>query len=445
MAPSTATHDYYTTLEVPRTASHDFIKASFRRLALLHHPDKNGGARSATIRTQLVSRAAQIMCEGLADKLGKINEAWETLGDSVKRRHYDNKTKPHADTSSGTHQKPAQSTPPPQQPKQPSEQEELRREAESQKRRKEWLDWEKRQEEAIRPCQARVKDLETDIAAFNEKIEENRKRLDNDIPYAWNIFAFLKPRLSENEKNELRRQNLNSEVAIRIKRILLDKERSRLSKLERELIRRHTQEEARLFEERHEKEKKARVEREKAKAEARRRHAAEQAKERAEREARDRARREAEARHWAARAKAAQEEALRQQAQRAREAAARQQQEETAAKARQEAQAREWARKASCGHCMWWEKIDGTFTCAHCQWPRLKYAFRCTGCQTIACIGCKKTLKAGGTPTRHSYAEDGNGYRRSKKKGSYARPASPEPYQYDMGDKDDTDYQDDYW
>ncbi len=33
--------DYYTVLEVPRTASTEDIKKAYRRLALIYHPDKN--------------------------------------------------------------------------------------------------------------------------------------------------------------------------------------------------------------------------------------------------------------------------------------------------------------------------------------------------------------------------------------------------------------------
>lgn len=54
MAPANVARDYYAILEVSRSATNDVIKASYRRLALLHHPDKNGGAHSATIKTQLV-------------------------------------------------------------------------------------------------------------------------------------------------------------------------------------------------------------------------------------------------------------------------------------------------------------------------------------------------------------------------------------------------------
>ncbi len=46
--------DYYAILDVPRMATQEYIKRSYHRLMLLHHPDKNGGARSAKDKTQLV-------------------------------------------------------------------------------------------------------------------------------------------------------------------------------------------------------------------------------------------------------------------------------------------------------------------------------------------------------------------------------------------------------
>lgn len=55
MAPPPPSHDYYVVLEVKSTATYDEIRSSYRRLALLHHPDKNAGSKSATAKFQLVS------------------------------------------------------------------------------------------------------------------------------------------------------------------------------------------------------------------------------------------------------------------------------------------------------------------------------------------------------------------------------------------------------
>lgn len=59
--------DYYNTLGVKRDASDDEIKKAFRRLAHEHHPDKGGNH----------------------DKFKEINEAYQVLGNSDKRKQYD--------------------------------------------------------------------------------------------------------------------------------------------------------------------------------------------------------------------------------------------------------------------------------------------------------------------------------------------------------------------
>ncbi len=55
MAPVEITDDYYAILEVPQTATLDIIKKSYRRLAVLLHPDKNSNKPDATTSFQCVS------------------------------------------------------------------------------------------------------------------------------------------------------------------------------------------------------------------------------------------------------------------------------------------------------------------------------------------------------------------------------------------------------
>ncbi len=62
--------DYYKILGVPRDADDRTIKQTYRRLARKHHPD--------------VSKA-----KGSADRFKEINEAYEVLSDSEKRKRYD--------------------------------------------------------------------------------------------------------------------------------------------------------------------------------------------------------------------------------------------------------------------------------------------------------------------------------------------------------------------
>jgi molecular chaperone DnaJ len=63
-----AKRDYYEVLGVGKEASADEIKKAFRRLAVLHHPDKEGGDET---------------------KFKELNEAYEVLRDSEKRQRYD--------------------------------------------------------------------------------------------------------------------------------------------------------------------------------------------------------------------------------------------------------------------------------------------------------------------------------------------------------------------
>jgi DnaJ-class molecular chaperone len=55
MAPVEITDDYYAILEIHHMASANDIKKSYRRLAILRHPDKNQNKPDATASFQLVS------------------------------------------------------------------------------------------------------------------------------------------------------------------------------------------------------------------------------------------------------------------------------------------------------------------------------------------------------------------------------------------------------
>lgn len=67
----TQTQTHYDVLEVPETASPAEIKKAYRRLSLIHHPDKNRGNTD------------------VSGKFQKINEAYEILSDEHKRQEYD--------------------------------------------------------------------------------------------------------------------------------------------------------------------------------------------------------------------------------------------------------------------------------------------------------------------------------------------------------------------
>jgi DnaJ-class molecular chaperone len=62
---------YYRILGIEENATQDEIKKAFRKLSLLHHPDKNRNSSESVT------------------KFHKINEAYETLSDPEKRKMYD--------------------------------------------------------------------------------------------------------------------------------------------------------------------------------------------------------------------------------------------------------------------------------------------------------------------------------------------------------------------
>src|ERR1700755_115315 len=63
--------DYYEILGVERGCSESALKSAFRKLAMEHHPDRNGG------------------CEDAAGRFKEINEAYSVLSDPQKRAAYD--------------------------------------------------------------------------------------------------------------------------------------------------------------------------------------------------------------------------------------------------------------------------------------------------------------------------------------------------------------------
>lgn len=65
------TKDFYATLGVPKTATEAEIKKAYRKLAMLHHPDRTKGDKASE------------------KKFKEISEAYETLSDAKKRKQYD--------------------------------------------------------------------------------------------------------------------------------------------------------------------------------------------------------------------------------------------------------------------------------------------------------------------------------------------------------------------
>ncbi len=65
------TKDYYASLGISKNATEAEIKKAYKKKAMEYHPDKNAGDKKAEA------------------KFKEINEAYQTLGDTTKRKNYD--------------------------------------------------------------------------------------------------------------------------------------------------------------------------------------------------------------------------------------------------------------------------------------------------------------------------------------------------------------------
>ncbi len=63
--------DYYSLLQIPRTADQEEIKKAYRKVALKYHPDRNAGSPDAE------------------ERFKEVTEAYEVLRDPAKRARYD--------------------------------------------------------------------------------------------------------------------------------------------------------------------------------------------------------------------------------------------------------------------------------------------------------------------------------------------------------------------
>ncbi len=87
------THSHYDVLGVRADATQDEIRRAYHALARRHHPDTQPDADPTAARESGLAMAA-------------VNDAWEVLGDPVRRRAYDN------DTGSGRYTRTTTEAPP---------------------------------------------------------------------------------------------------------------------------------------------------------------------------------------------------------------------------------------------------------------------------------------------------------------------------------------------
>jgi|SRR5579871_6490182 len=70
--PTNGKRDYYEVLGVPRTASEQEIKSSYRKLAMLYHPDRNPNNPDAEEKFKEASEAYSVLCD--ADKRARYDQ-----------------------------------------------------------------------------------------------------------------------------------------------------------------------------------------------------------------------------------------------------------------------------------------------------------------------------------------------------------------------------------
>ncbi|XXG99547.1 hypothetical protein Hte_005886 [Hypoxylon texense] len=349
MAPSVVVDDYYAILGVDRTAGADTLKAAWRKLARIKHPDKNPGNPTATAEFQL------------------LESAYSTLCDPTRRRAYDVQFPPRF-TSNG----PAPGANYHNYAGTSGDDASERKNSERESKR-DHLQHEKRTEEAgVFEARRNLKRLQEEI----RKLDEEAKRDVAEESSWWGYFASMihgSQKQREEKSRERDRRGLDRIAARRIKENELERQSAKVTRLEHAL--RATQEEINKIT--------LEINRwREEKAEARRREAQRQQEEWIKRESARRREEEAEA------------------ARRASEWEERRRREQEAETSRLFEELRRAQRAkddaTSCTHRGWWKRVEGPHLCSKCATKTTRFALQCPHCSKIACASCRKALQTGG-------------------------------------------------
>ncbi|EHK48110.1 hypothetical protein TRIATDRAFT_133039 [Trichoderma atroviride IMI 206040] len=421
MAPFQVTDDYYEILGVLQSAGKDAIRASYKRLALLHHPDRNPNNPKATAQFQL------------------IESAYSTLFDPDRRRVYDvqyasiraQRTNT-ADASSKSN--PSQRTSDAKSETSPKFNEQM-----------ETLS------AALQQLYIRRNRLESELFEIRREYNRSQAALDKLQSEAdkdaqeearqksWFGYFFSASQL-EGDKEERQRRMLTNRVAQSVREAEINSRKrtmaSKQSSIDalNEQIRQKTADKETLQQREKAREEAVRW------AEMRQREALRREKERQERDKQERERKEREKKENERREKERKENERREreveeELRRAfRDMAEAMQKEREAQRVRKPPQAKKerqananaypdahWGTeppstrrgkkftsqsassipstgattsKTACLHKSWWDREEGKHVCERCSTTTFRFAFRCPSCRTVACAKCRDVMKS---------------------------------------------------
>ena len=443
MAPCEPTDDYYAILEVEQTDTHDIIRKSYRRLAVLLHPDKNPSQSDATASFQRVSLSKFMAVHGLAfeidaDHRFKLLEAYETLSDPGTRHRYDGLW-PGIRARHRTQQdakKRQDETAAAERRKAAEEALHKQRQAKASQDRLQPLEQRRSQcDSGIFEINREIRRLQAELKRLRDKDEEERRKQREKNSW-WSYFTspiYGKALETEGEKLEREAEGLQRLASTSIKSNELKRKEAALQELESQLkiinitiaaekkryedeVRaRDSMRQAQLRQERLKQEwlRQEQLKQEQLRQEQLRQEQLRQQQE-ARRKEREQREREREAEVAAALQRQRQEEAAR-ATQRAR----------AAKEAQEHRQATRGAGStptpSTCRHKAYWAKLEGSRSCSNCHTLQRRFTFQCPGCKIIACANCRQMLK--GKPAKKNenrsqqysyspdaYADDGDYY-----------------------------------
>jgi len=226
--------DFYTLLEVPPTASPETIKASYHRLALLRHPDKNLENENAVADFQLLGTAWEVLRDPARRRIydleyehlrweSEARRSEERAGFAAPKRDREQKERMNRGRSS----------------KEAVEEVKSRFAAEFTEREEQlsrWSQWERGQRDRILEAARVVRGLENEIQEIER--EEEAELANGGRGYSWTGYlgSFLSASLSVEVKGR-EDENMHRGARKRIKEGELERRRKVLEKLKRELKR----------------------------------------------------------------------------------------------------------------------------------------------------------------------------------------------------------------